>query len=456
MSIAVFNFPEEFRFGVATAAAQIEGAASIDGKGQSTWDVFAQKTGAIFEGNTLDVACDHYHRLDEDLDLIAKLGVDSYRFSVSWPRVLPEGVGRVNEKGIAFYERLVDGLFERNVTPYLTLFHWDLPHALDQRGGFQNRDIVGWFAEYTELIARRFGDRVKHFLTINEPHAFIEGGLRHGRHAPGQALPLGHVLKASHHALMCHGTAVQVLRAQVRESFVVAAPVLICATPLTGSDADLEAARRYTFEMRSTDLRVSAFWMDPIYKGEYPESALRHFGNDMPAIDPSDLELIRQPLDAFGCNLYDAAVVRAGVDGEPEVVPPVPGSARTAFNWAVTPNAHYYGPRLAWERYRLPILITENGLSSRDWVAADGQVHDENRVDFIHTHLAYLQRAIEEKIPVLGYFHWSLLDNFEWNHGYRERFGLIHVDYQTLKRTPKVSYFSYRDIIRSGRNKGGA
>jgi beta-glucosidase len=443
------DFPADFVWGVATAACQIEGAAALDGKGPSSWDVFARHPGAIFEGHTPEIACDHYHRLEEDLELIRELGVRAYRFSVSWPRVLPQGGGAPNEAGLSFYDRLIEGLLERGVTPYLTIFHWDTPHALEELGGFRNPECKNWFADYTELLARRFGDRVRHWITLNEPHAFIEGGLRQGRHAPGLKLPLPEVLRAAHHALLCHGRAVQILRVHVRDAFVMAAPVLIAASPLTESPEDLEAARRFTFERETTELRVSGFWMDPIYRGEYSESALRAFGSAAPKFPARDLELIFQPLDALGFNLYDTVTVRADETGAPIVLLPEPGCPRTAFGWPVTPEGHFFGPKLAYERYRLPVLITENGLSTSDWVALDGKVHDAARSDFIQRHLEELRKAMQSGVPVLGYFHWSLLDNFEWNHGYRERFGLVHVDYRTLRRTLKDSFFSYQSIVRT-------
>ncbi len=445
------GWPTDFTWGVATAACQIEGAHRLDGKGPSTWDTFAGRPGAIFEGHTPARACDHYHRLDEDLDLLARLGVGAYRFSVSWPRVLPLGRGAVNERGLDFYARLVDGLLSRGIVPYLTLFHWDTPQALEDEGGFRNADSPAWFADYAALIAARLGDRVKHFFTLNEPHAFIEGGLRHGRHAPGLQLPLAEVLRAGHHALLAHGRAVRVLRQAVSNVWLSWAPVLVGAVPATDSVADVEAARRATFELTSDSLRVSSLWMDPVYLGHYPADAERVFGSAFPRVKDSDFAIIRQPLDACAFNLYDQAVVRAGVDGAPCVVPEPPGGARTAFQWPLSPRAHFYGPSFAWQRYGLPVLIAENGLSCRDWVHLDGRVHDGDRIDFITRHLVELRKAIESGVPVRGYFHWSLLDNFEWNHGYRERFGLVHVDFETLERTPKDSFHFYASLITTSR-----
>lgn len=447
----VLEFPSDFVFGVATASYQIEGATREGGRGEGNWDAFCKKPGAIYLGDDASRACDHYVRYREDLDHIHDLGVSAYRFGVSWPRVIPEGKGTINETGLDFYERLVDGLLARGVVPYLTLFHWDYPQALEREGGWRNPQSPDWFSHLTDVITRRLGDRVRHYFTLNEPHAYIEGGLKQGRHAPGGTLPQAEVLLAGHHTLLAHGKSAQIIRANVKDSWVAMAPVLISAIPETESSADVRAAQDFTFSMSTPDLRVSSWWMDPALGRGYPEDGLRIFGSDMPKVPASDMDLIAQPLDCVGFNLYDAQVVRAGDHGQPEIVPWAPGAPRTAFNWPVTPKAHYYGPRFAFERYQKPVMITENGLSCRDHVHVSGEVPDEDRVDFIVSHLSELSRASADGTPVLGYFHWSLLDNFEWNHGYRERFGLVHVDYETMVRTKKRSFFAYRDLIAKSR-----
>ncbi len=443
-------FPDDFVWAAATASYQIEGAHDADGKGPSVWDRFCEKPGAVWNGDSGRIACNHYHRAEEDVALMAELGLRAYRFSVSWPRVLPRGAGSVNERGLDFYDRLVDLLLARGIEPYLTLFHWDYPLALFERGGWLADDSPAWFAEYTEVLARRLGDRVKQWLTLNEPHAYIEGGLLDGRHAPGLTLPLADVTRAGHNTLLAHGRAVQVLRSMVPRARVGWAPVLVAATPETDSPEDIEAARAWTWQMRSSRLRVSSWWMDAVYLGQYPEDGLRQMGKSAPAVRSGDMELISQKLDYFGCNLYDTVRVRRSASGEPEEAPFPVGFPRTAFGWPVTPEGHYWGPRFAHERYGLPVLITENGLSTRAWVATDGKVHDAERTDFLRRHLRELARALADGVPVLGYFHWSLLDNFEWNHGYRERFGLVHVDYETGTRTLKDSALEYARIIRSG------
>ncbi len=443
-------FPRDFVWAAATASYQIEGAHDADGKGPSVWDMFCEKPDAIYKGDSGKVACNHYNRAAEDVAIMAELGLQAYRFSVSWPRVLPQGRGAVNERGLDFYERLVDLLLSRGIEPYLTLFHWDYPLALFQQGGWLDEDSPSWFAEYTEVLARRLGDRVRQWITLNEPHAYIEGGLRDGRHAPGLTLPLSQVARAGHNTLRAHGRAVQVLRSLVPEARIGWAPVLIMGAPATSSPEDVEAARAWTWQMRDTRLRTSSWWMEPVYRGQYPEDGLKLLGKDAPVVRAGDMELISQKLDYFGCNLYDVVHVRRGKDGQPEEVPFPTSFPRTAFTWPVTPEGHYWGPKFASERYGLPVLITENGLSSRDWVATDGGVHDTERVDFLRRHLRELGRAISDGVPVLGYFHWSLLDNFEWNHGYRERFGLVHIDYPTGTRTVKESAREYARIIASG------
>jgi len=423
------------------------GQRRADGAGRCNWDTFCERPHAIYEGHTGESACNHYQLYKDDLELISDLGVDAYRLSIAWPRVLPEGTGQLNRAGLGFYDRLIDGLLERGVTPYVTLFHWDYPQTLEDRGGWLNPESPHWFAEYVTHVARQLGDRVKHWFTLNEPHAPIDGGLREGRHAPGLTLPMSEVLRAAHHSLLAHGLGTQVLRAEVQNSWVAMAPVLVCATPHRDIPEDIEAARAFTFSTTGKTLRTTAWWMDPVFGRGYPEEGLRHFGSSMPKVSSADLDLIAQPLDAVGFNLYDCPVVQSGPDGQPLVISSAPGAPRTAFNWPITPRGHYYGPQFAYERYGKPVLITENGLSCRDYVHRDGTVPDSGRVDFIQTHLGELSRAHQSGVPVLGYFHWSLLDNFEWNHGYRERFGLVHVDYQTFQRTKKSSFYAYRDVI---------
>lgn len=443
------RFPDGFVWGAAAASYQIEGASQADGKGPSTWDMFCRKPGAVWQAQSGDVACDHYHRYREDVALMKRLGLGAYRLSVSWPRVLPEGVGPVNEAGLAFYDRLVDELLEAGIQPWVTLFHWDYPLSLYYRGGWLNRDSVEWFAEYTELVVRRLSDRVRHWMTLNEPQVFIGAGHHEGRHAPGDQLAFKEVLLAGHHALMAHGRAVQAIRASARGPARIGfAPVGLPHYPLSERPEDVAAARESTFSVWAETAWTNTWWMDPVFFGRYPEDGLRLYGAAAPEPRAGDLSLIAQPIDFFGTNIYQGTPVRAGANG-PEIVPHPTGHPITAFEWYVTPSAAYWGPRFFFERYKKPIVITENGISCRDWVALDGRVHDPDRIDFTARHLLELRRAIADGVDVEAYFHWSFIDNFEWGHGYKHRFGLVFCDYPSQKRVVKDSGEWYARLIAS-------
>jgi beta-glucosidase len=443
-------FPPGFVWGAATAAYQIEGAAAEDGKGPSIWDAFCKKPGAIWNGQSGDVACDHYHRYKEDIALARSLGLRAYRFSVSWPRVLPEGVGAVNAKGLDFYDRLVDALLEAKVDPWLTLYHWDLPLALQRRGGWLERDVAAWFADYATVVARRLGDRVRHFMPLNEPQVFLGAGLVQGRHAPGEKRGLAELLRAAHHALLAHGRAAQAVRAAARGKVEIGcAQASYNSVPATSAAEDVAAARARFLATADETYKQNAWWLDAMILGHYPSDGLALYARSLPEIRPGDMETIREPLDFLGVNLYQADLVRRGADGRPEVVPWPVGSPLTSMEWAVTPAIMRLVPTWLHERYGLPMVICENGVSLPDWVEADGRVHDPQRIDFLRAYLAELRAAVAAGVPVRGYFHWSLLDNFEWAHGYKQRFGLVHVDFATQKRTPKDSARWYRDIIAS-------
>jgi len=448
-------FPHDFIWGAATASYQIEGAAFDEGKGLSVWDVFSHKPHAVWRDHTGDRACDHYHLYREDVTLMQALGLKGYRFSVSWPRVLPEGTGRVNAAGLDFYDRLVDALLEARVIPYLTLFHWDYPYALYCRGGWLNPESPEWFAEYTTVLASRLGDRVKHWFTLNEPTVFTIAGHQDGQHAPGDRWQFWQILRIAHHALLAHGKAVQAVRAAIHGPCQVGAALVgPVGIPESESVEDIEAARRFMFDIRGRQLWQNTWWMDPMFRGAYPEDGIRAFGADLETagIDPHAPEVSRiyQPLDFFGFNCYNGRRVRAGQDGEPTEVPVGLGQPITSYYWPVTPEALRWGPRLFYERYHLPIYITENGLANPDWVSLDGNVHDPQRIDFTCRYLQQLEKAIDEGAEVRGYFHWSLMDNFEWAEGYKHRFGLVYVDFDTLRRIPKDSAAWYRDVIASG------
>jgi len=441
------SFPKNFVWGAAAASYQIEGAHQADGKGDSVWDMFVRKKGAVFKEHTGDVACDHYHRYPEDVALWKQVGIQAYRLSISWPRVLPSGTGSVNPAGLDFYDRLVDTLLAAGIAPWLTCFHWDFPLELYRRGGWQNRDSADWFADYVAVLADRLSDRVQHWMTFNEPQCFLLLGHETAIQAPGDKLREEEVVHAQHHVLLAHGKAVQALRARAKQPLQIGyAPVGIISIPATEDPRDQAAADA---RMASADASRwdNVSWYDPVFLGQYP--ARDGLLQKLPRGFEQDLPTIAQPLDFCGTNIYFGTRVRAKDNGKPEVVPELPGAPATALNWPVTPAALFHGPRFFWERYGKPVVITENGLSSRDWVSLDGAVHDPGRIDFMHRYLQELHRAVAAGVPVSGYFHWSIMDNFEWSEGYKDRFGLIHVDYQTQKRTLKDSALWYQKLIAS-------
>jgi len=444
------SFSKDFVWGAAASSYQIEGAANEDGKGLSVWDVFCQKEGAIWSGQSGDIACDHCHRYKEDVALMREIGLCAYRLSISWPRVIPQGTGAVNPKGLEFYDRLTDELLAARIAPYVTLFHWDYPNELYGRGGWLNQDSPDWFAEYTRVVVEKLSDRVKYWMTLNEPQCFIVLGHQHGMHAPGEKLPFAEVLRAGHNALLAHGRAVQAIRAYSNtECKVGLAPVGLVHMPATDSPNDVEAARQAMFAITHKSCWNNTWWADPALSARYPEDGWKLFGSDVPAIRDSDMKTICQPLDFYGVNIYFGQTSHAGKDGQPESVPLPAGHAMTAFRLPVTPEALYWGPRFLWERYKLPIIITENGMSDIDWVSRDGKVHDPQRIDFLNRYLLQLQKASRDGVDISGYFQWSILDNFEWAEGYKERFGLVYVDYPTQKRVLKDSAYWYKEVIAS-------
>ena len=449
-------FPDGFLWGVATSAYQVEGAAAEDGRGPCIWDMLCRKPGKVWRDQCPDRSADHYHHMKGDVELMKQMGVPAYRFSISWSRVLPEGTGAVNDRGIDFYDRLVDELLGAGIAPWATLYHWDLPLALYHRGGFLNRDIADWFGDYTRLVARKLSDRVPAWMPLNEPQVFIGSGMQVGRHAPGDQLRFSEVMLAAHNTLRCHGRAVQALRAEGKSKLQVGtAQAGVNSIPATDHAEDIKAARTRALATDAETMYSNTLWLDPMILGRYPEDYLKSNARHLPPhfATPAfvdDLKVIAQPLDFVGVNQYQADRVRRGKDGKAEVVPWPDGVPITAsFEWAVAPETMYWMPRFLYERYRKPIYITENGVSVRDWVSLDGKCHDPTRIDFTTRYLRELGRAIADGVPVRGYFHWSLLDNFEWAEGFKHRFGLIHVDYQTGKRTPKDSAAWFREVIAS-------
>ncbi|HSV13523.1 MAG TPA: family 1 glycosylhydrolase, partial [Tepidisphaeraceae bacterium] len=349
-----------------------------------------------------------------------------------------------------FYDRLVDALLEAGITPYLTLFHWDYPYELYCRGGWLNAESPIWFEQYAQVLAKRLGDRVRHWITLNEPQCFLALGHREGVQAPGLRLAWMDVLRALHHSLLAHGRAVSALREHCALKPEIGwAPVGEVKFPLSNDSAEVDAARARTMSAGERNLWNNTLFSDPACLGHYPEDALRTWGKDFPKFTQGDLRVIHQTIDFYGLNIYRGQPVRRGEDGRAIDVEPAPGCATNAYQWRVEPASLYWGPRFLNERYKLPIHITENGFAGLDWVAMDGAVHDPQRVDFTRRYLRELSRAIDEGIDVRGYFHWSLLDNFEWADGYRQRFGLVHVDYQTQRRTPKDSAYWYSSLIKN-------
>jgi beta-glucosidase len=446
------RFPERFLWGAATAAYQVEGAVSEDGRGLSIWDTFSHTPGKVFHGDTGDVACDQYHRLGEDLDLMADLGLKAYRFSVAWPRVQPEGSGPANQKGLDFYKRLVAGLRERSIEPVLTLYHWDLPQALEDRGGWTSRETSSRFAEYAGIVHDALGGDVRFWITLNEPWVSAWLGYGAGVHAPGHSDP-AKALAATHHLLLGHGLAVERMREAGGENEIGITLNLSPVRPAKAErPADVGAARR-------VDGHANRLYLDPVFRGSYPEDVLDHYrlDTDLSFIGDGDLETVSAPLDFLGVNYYMRHTVR-------EVESPRPGSilfpgvrARTvtphgaettAMGWPIEPDGlTEILVRLKDEYTDLPIYITESGAAFHDYADPEGAVKDEERVSYLDAHFRAAHTAIERGVDLRGYFVWSLLDNFEWAEGYSKRFGLVYVDYATQRRTPKASARWYNGVI---------
>ena len=443
-------FPADFAWGAATSSYQIEGAPDEDGKGPSVWDTFSHTPGRTANGDTGDVACDHYHRWADDVDLMASYNLNAYRFSVSWPRIQPEGRGAPNQKGIDFYSRLVDRLLEKGIRPALTLYHWDLPQALqDAGGGWQNRDTAERFAEYAAIMYDALGDRVAWWMTHNEPWCTAALGYRLGIHAPGWR-DVTAELRTAHHVLLSHGLAVEAYRASGRQAPIGIALNLMPTYPQDETDAD----RRATV---LSDGYTNRWYLDPVFRGSYPSDMLEYFGERfaLDFIQPGDTERVKQPIDFLGVNYYSRRVVRAPRDGETAEFAWVVRSEGTTgiptsdLGWEMTPETFVdLLDRLRTDYDSPRIFVTENGCSLNDAVAADGAVHDPRRIEFLRTHLAAVEQAIERGTDVRGYFAWSLMDNFEWAEGYGPRFGLTYVDYETQRRIPKDSARWYADVAR--------
>ena len=445
-------FRDDFVWGVASSAYQVEGRDPEDGCGRNIWDTFTEE-GRILDGKNAYTACDHMHRYKEDYKLMKLLGIKAYRFSMSWARILPEGTGRVNEKAIAMYRDMILSMKENGIEPYITMYHWEFPQALQDKGGWLNEDVIQWFGEYAKVVAENFSDICEYFITLNEPECFVGLGHLSGVHAPGLKLPYKDVFQIAHNALRAHGQAVINLRKYACRPIKVGyAPTCGMAYPATDSPEDIEAARKtlFGFHQPMDNWTWNVAWFnDPVFLGKYPEEGLKKFAEYLPEITDEDMKLISQPLDFMGQNIYNGYMMRQGRDGEPEYVDREAGAAKTAAGWPVTPECFYYGVKFLYERYHLPLYITENGMSCHDDVSLDGRVHDPNRQNFLDLYISALQRANDDGADVRGYFLWTFLDNFEWDKGYTERFGIVYVDFKTQKRIVKDSAFWYQKIIES-------
>jgi len=445
-----FQFPNDFKWGTATAAFQIEGAANEDGRGQSIWDVFAKTPGKIDNGDTGDTADGHYHHWQEDIDLMRKLGYKAYRFSLSWPRILPEGTGKVNQAGLDFYSRLIDKLLDSGIHPLVTLYHWDLPAALP--GGWTNRSTVTAFEEFTSVVVRSLGDRVKEWITINEPFCASFLSYLYGKHAPGQT-DLHSALAASHHLLLAHGMAVSVIRSLSPDARVGITLNEGPFYPYSQSAADLSAARH-------GDGELNRWFLDPLYGRQYPLDMLKDYAAmggitslEPDFVKPGDMEKIAIPTDFLALNYYTRSIVRTDLpDGATSGHGPAmatPDEKHTEMGWEIFPFGLYETIVRAYFTYKpKEIIISENGASYSDAPDSSGRVRDERRIAYLKGHLEAIANAIKAGVPVSGYYVWSLLDNFEWSFGYAQRFGIIYVDYKTLKRYPKDSAYWYGDIAR--------
>jgi beta-glucosidase len=446
------EFPDGFLWGAATASYQIEGATREGGRGPSVWDVFSHTSAKVANGDTGDVACNHFHLVDQDVAMMAELGLQSYRFSISWSRVMPEGRGKVNAEGVAFYQRLVGLLLDHGIVPCPTLFHWDLPQALEDRGGFRNRDCASWFADYAVSMVRELGDQVSMWSTFNEPWCYAYLGHAAGIHAPGLTDAKAAVTVA-HHELLAHGIAVQAMRAE-RDGLqlgIVINPSNIRSEGIPTAPHD---------QLQLIDGIHNRWWFDGVLRGEYPADVIATYGHLAEAVRPGDLEIIAEPIDWIGVNYYFDTLVRGiGPDERPEPMlqyPSVTGvteadtrEVHTDMGWPITPEGftELLGRLRADYPNLPPVYITENGCAYDDPVI-DGECADPRRIDYLDLHLRALREAIDDGVDVRGYFQWSLMDNFEWALGYDKRFGLVHVDFDTMERTPRDSASWYREVVK--------
>ncbi|MCP4177735.1 MAG: beta-glucosidase [bacterium] len=441
-------FPKDFSWGTATASYQIEGANNIDGRGECTWDRFSSKPGKTINNDNGSMACDHYNRYSEDINLMKNLGLDAYRFSISWPRILPEGKGKINEKGLDFYDKLLDNLLVKGIEPYITLFHWDLPQKLeDIYGGWRSKEVSKYFSEYAKIVVDKFSDRVSNWITINEIKCFTTLAHREGRHAPGKIEPEQIVNQTIHNALLGHGLAVKRIRANAKiKPNIGIVENLDTTWPVIDTEENIHAAKKAW-----KDLNQSILF--PVMKGAYSNEYLELLGNDAPHYTEDEMKIISEPCDFIGYNYYTGVPVRASKNKKGyEILNFSEDYPKTDMQWPITPKALYYALKFSKEEFNnIPVFITENGMAAADIEEANGEVIDISRVEYIRTHLEMINKAIKEGCDIRGYFVWSLMDNFEWAYGYSKRFGITRVNYSTFERKLKMSGEFYRELIKTNK-----
>lgn len=439
-------FSKDFIWGAAAASYQIEGAYNEDGKGLSIWDVYTEYKGNVKYNENGNIACDHYHRMKEDVALMKEMGLKAYRLSISWSRVIPDGVGKVNEKGLQFYSDLIDELLANDIEPVVTLYHWDYPYTLFKKGAWLNEDSSEWFLEYTKVIVDTLSDRVQYWVTLNEPQCFIGCGFYVGSHAPFLKTQPRDLLTMGHNVLLAHGKATRYIRNNAKKKPMIGfSPIGPSFIPKDDSAQAIEEAKKKTFSTRGEGFVFSlSYWSDPVFLGHYPQELYDDYGQWVPEFTEEEWALVTEPLDYYGTNIYYSEADKH-VEDYPENW--YQGRAHSHIGWPLAPEVMYWSSKFLYERYGKPIFITENGFAEHDWVCLDGKVHDSYRIDYTHRYLREFKRAGEEGVPLMGYLHWSVMDNFEWSLGYDPRFGLVYVDYQTQERIMKDSAYWYRDVI---------
>lgn len=441
------SFKEQFLWGASSAAYQIEGGFDADGKGPGIWDALGHKPGRIARGESGDIACDHYHRYQEDVALMKEIGLKHYRFSISWPRIMPKGTGETNPKGLEFYSNLVDELLAAGIEPMVTLYHWNMPYALFQQGGWLHPDSSCWFEEYVSQVVSTLGSRVRLWLTFNEPQMFMFLGYQMGVHAPFEHYSDEQLLAMTRNILLAHGKAVKVIRKALGDRALISfSPTGDTFVPAEETPEAIQAAYDKSLSMGEQFIFSNTWWADPVFFGRFPQEAHDRFGDRMISFSEEEWALVTQKLDFFSYNIYQS-MASFGPHGLENPEYEYPGCPMTTANWCVVPECLYWSARFWSERYQLPVFVTENGVSLMDWVSLDGAVHDPLRIDFLARYLGCLKRAADEGIDLMGYTYWNIMDECEWAGGYKDRYGLIHVDFRTLKRTIKDSGHWYRRVI---------